>query len=301
MRVGVIGECMVEMNKIEGNKYIQTYGGDTFNFAVYFKREFPQAKVEYITVLGKDNFSKNMIEFIKSEDIGVEYIDFLENKNAGLYMVDTHNGERSFTYYRDTSAAKELFRTPMLKRLEEELLKFDLIYFSAITLAIMSKEGRENLFSILKKAKQNGTIIAYDSNYRPRLYKNAQKAIKIYKQALKFCDIFLPSIDDERLLLGDITTDEVIKHAKKYAKEIVIKCGAHPIVYYHKKTKLYVIEPSKNIVDTTAAGDSFNGVYLASRMQKQSIKNSIDKASLMASRVIGIKGAIIPKEQKEII
>lgn len=295
MKVAVIGECMVEMLKSKEGTYRQTFGGDTFNFAVYFKREFLEAKVEYISVLGYDNFSTSMVDFIKSQDIGVSYMDFLQDKNAGLYIINTHNGERTFDYYRDTSAAKELFTTSMLKKLRQDLPRFDLIYFSAITLAIMSKKGRKNLFRVIKEARKNGVLVAFDTNYRPRLYKSLQEAQELYKKALKNCDIFLPSYDDERAMFGDISIEEIIRKVNRYASEIVIKRGDKPIVFHAKKTKTFDVKPVREVVDTTSAGDSFNGVYLAQRLKKHSIKSSIKKASKMASRVIMTQGAIIPK------
>lgn len=297
MRVAVIGECMVEMLRVDENVYQQTFGGDTFNCAVYFKRELLEARVEYITVLGRDNFSNKMLDFFKSQNIDTNYVDFVDDKNAGLYMVNTCKGERSFDYYRDTSAAKELFTTQILEKLKEELPKFNLIYFSAITLAIMSKKGRKNLFDIIKKARKSGVLIAYDSNYRPRLYKDKNEAQKMYKKALKCCDIFLPSLDDEKALFGDITIEEIIQKSSKYASEIVIKSGDKPIIFHVKKTKQFNVKPVTEVVDTTSAGDSFNGVYLALRLKQNGIKKSIKKASQMASRVIMIKGAIIPQEK----
>lgn len=301
MKVAVIGECMVELFKDEKTgQFYQTFGGDTFNCAVYLKRVIPKAKVEYITVLGKDDFSQKMIEFFKKEDIEFNYLDFLENKNAGLYIINTENGERSFTYYRDTSAAKELFNTKMTSKISKDLLNFNLIYFSAITLAIMNKEGRKVFFEILKKARKKGVKIAFDSNYRSRLYKNKQKAKRQYLKALKHSDIFLPSIDDERELWGEkISVNDIINKASSLrCKEVVIKCGADNI-FYRKKTLIKKRKTNiiKKVVDTTAAGDSFNGTYLGNRLNKLNKKESIKKAKDVASKVIMTKGAIIPKEK----
>lgn len=301
MKIAVIGECMVELFENEKTKeYIQTFGGDTFNCAVYLKRATPKAKIEYITVLGEDTFSQKMIKFFKNENIECNYIDLLKNKNAGLYIINTKNGERNFTYYRDSSAAKELFNTSLSLKISKDLLSFDLIYFSAITLAIMDKKARKNFFEVLKKARKRGAKIAFDSNYRHRLYDNEKEAKKLYLKALKHSDIFLPSIDDEKELWGEgICVKDIIKKAKFLGcKEVVVKCGAKDIFYNKKKEiKKRKTNALKNLVDTTAAGDSFNGTYLGSRLNKLNKKNSIKKAKNVASKVIMTKGAIIPKDK----
>ena len=297
--IAVIGECMVELYQDQKSLYKQTFGGDTFNCSVYLKRTFKKAKVEYITVLGKDALSKKMLNFFHSENLKTSYVDTLEDKNPGLYIINTKNGERSFSYWRGEAAAKELFLTNSLDKMSEELLNFDMIYFSAITLAIMSEEGRNNMFRILKKARSQGVKVAFDSNYRPRLYKNSDEARKIYNQAIHYCDVFLPSIDDEKELWGELDTYSVIEKAKKAGcSEIVIKCGPEDIVYYENGfTKTIKTKAIKNIVDSTSAGDSFNGAYLATRLKGKSIEKSIKAAKKLASKVIMYKGAIMPKEE----
>ena len=291
---------MVELYQDNKSLYKQTFGGDTFNCSVYLKRTFKKADVEYITVLGKDELSKKMIKFFQKEKLKTSYVDCLEDKNPGLYIINTKNGERSFSYWRGEAASKELFLTRSLNRMSEELLEFDMIYFSAITLAIMNEEGRNNLFRILKKARAAGVKVAFDSNYRPRLYKSSDEARKIYNQAIHYCDLFLPSIDDEKELWGELDTYSIIEKAKKAGcTEIVIKCGAQDIVYYFDGyTKTIKTKQIKNIVDSTSAGDSFNGAYIASRLKGKSIEDSIKKAKNLASKVIMYKGAIMPKEKK---
>lgn len=300
-KVAVIGECMVELYQTKKSLYKQTFGGDTFNCSVYLKRVFEKADVEYVTVLGEDELSKEMMKFIHKQNIKTSYIDLLKDKNPGLYIINTKNGERSFSYWRGEAAAKQLFLTSSLNKMSEDFLDFDLIYFSAITLAIMSEEGRNTMFRVLKKARAAGVKVAFDSNYRPRLYKNSDEARKIYEQAIHYCDIFLPSIDDEKELWGELDSHSIIQKAKKAGcSEIVIKCGKEDIVYYHEDdTKTIKTKQLKKIVDSTSAGDSFNGAYLASRLKGKTIEQSIKKAKKLAAQVIMHQGAIMPKEKNE--
>ncbi len=301
-KVAVIGECMVELYQDKKGMYKQTFGGDTFNCSVYLKRSNKKVELEYITVLGQDELSKKMLNFFHKQNLKTSYIDCIKNKNSGLYIINTQNGERSFSYWRSNSAARELFLTSSLEKISEELLDFDIIYFSAISLAIMSEVGRNKFFKIIKKARAKGVKIAFDSNYRPKLYKNSDEARQIYNKAIHYCDIFLPSIDDEKQLWGDgdIDTNSIIKKAKKAkCTEIVIKCGKEDIVYYFNgHTKTIKTKQLKNIIDSTSAGDSFNGAYLANRLKNKSIEDSIKKAQKLATQVIMYKGAIIPKEKK---
>ncbi len=295
-KVAVIGECMVELFQNEEGLYKQTFGGDTLNCSVYLKRSLKEAVVEYITVLGEETLSTQMLDFFHNEEVKTTYIDRLSDKNAGLYIIHTKEGERSFSYWRSDSAAKKLFLTNSFEKMKSDLVEFDLIYLSAITLAIMSEQGRKNLYEVLDIARKKGVKVAYDSNYRPRLYDSKESAKSLHVEALKYCDIYLPSYDDEKELWGDIGIEEVVKKAN--CSEIVIKRGEDGVFYsLNGKSAQIEIRKIDKVVDSTSAGDSFNGAYLAARLEKLGIKESIKKASRLARKVIMHKGAIIPKEK----
>ena len=293
-KVAIIGECMAELYAQE-NTYVQTFAGDTFNCAVYLKRSSPKDAVEYITVLGKDIWSQKMLTCFHEHNLGTSYIDYKENKTIGLYIITTNNGERSFSYWRGESAAKELFTTSIVEKIEKDICSFDMIFFSAITLAIMSKEGRGKFFEIIKKAREAGVKIAFDTNYRPKLYSNIQEARDIYKQTLSYCDIILPSIDDEEALWNMSNPKDIIEKIKNEGvSEIVVKAGKEDIVYYYENTiNIVKTKALENIVDSTSAGDSFNGAYLSARLNGSNIEDSILKGQELSSKVIMHQGAIV--------
>jgi len=293
-KIAVIGECMVELYQNDEGLYKQTFGGDTFNCAVYLKRSLHNARVEYVTVLGEESLSTQMLDFFHDENIQTNHIDRLSNKTAGLYIIHTTKGERSFSYWRSDSAAKKLFMTQSLQKMQSDFIQFDLIYFSAITLAIMSEEGRKNLYHILQMARDKGVKVAYDPNYRPRLYDSQEQAKALHIEALKYCDIYLPSQDDENNLWGEMSVEEIIQNAQ--CPEVVVKRGANGIVYNFENVQKEVkIKKIKNIIDSTSAGDSFNGAYLAARLEGTHINKAIEKANRLASEVIMHKGAIIAR------
>lgn len=295
MKIAILGECMIEFSKGLEEEYHKSFAGDTFNTAYYLKQINKKVNIEYITGIGNDSISNDFLNYLKYHEINANYIERIKNKTLGLYLINTDNGERSFSYWRDTSAAKKLFDTKNLFKFKRDFLTFDMIYFSAITLAILSKKGRKNLFKILKEAQNNGVKIAYDSNYREKLYKNKKESIKQHNKALKYCSIFLPSLEDEQKREKNINYKDIILRCLKHGeKEIIIKNGSKSIIYYHnKKVKKFSIKKVKNVVDTTAAGDSFNGAYLANRLAKRSVIDSIKIASRVAKKVILSRGAII--------
>ncbi len=84
-KVCSVGECMVEIINEKNNSYFQSYAGDTFNFSVYLSRL--NFKIDYLTAVGNDEFSKNFVKFAEKENISSKLIHIDNNKIIGLYIV----------------------------------------------------------------------------------------------------------------------------------------------------------------------------------------------------------------------
>src|SRR3954452_25326751 len=86
MRIASIGECMIELRQMPGGHLTRSFGGDTLNTAVYLARL--GAEVDYITALGDDPLSDEMIAGWQAEGIGTERVMRLKGKLPGLYMIE---------------------------------------------------------------------------------------------------------------------------------------------------------------------------------------------------------------------
>ncbi|MGN1288124.1 MAG: PfkB family carbohydrate kinase, partial [Bradyrhizobium sp.] len=145
-RVASIGECMIELRQAPGGQpgglYSRSYGGDTLNTAVYLSRL--GVHIDYITALGDDALSDEMIAGWAAEGIGTKHVARLAGKLPGLYLIQTDDkGERRFFHWRDSAAARELMDLPETEDLLNSLATYDLVYLSAITLSILREDGRE--------------------------------------------------------------------------------------------------------------------------------------------------------------
>ena len=97
----------------------------------------------------------------------------------GLYMIHLDSGERSFSYWRSTSAARSLFtNTDDFDALND----CDMVYLTGITLAIISTAAREKLLAWIKDAKTRGVVLGFDSNYRPTLWEDIETARSVTEQ-----------------------------------------------------------------------------------------------------------------------
>lgn len=297
-RIAVIGECMVELQR-QGPHIKQSFGGDTLNTALYLSRLTHSHEIEtaYITGLGIDSFSQDMLAAWQQEHINTQFVFVSKDKNPGLYLIETDDhGERTFHYWRNDSAARYWLDQLELDNFAQSLSQFDMIYLSGISLAILPHDAREKLFAALSIAKESGSQIVFDNNYRPRLWSDQEETRTSYQRILSLTDIALLTFDDELMLYGDHTVETCIARTQALGvSEIVIKQGADACLIITAQEQLAVPATLVNhVVDTTAAGDSFSAGYLAKRLTGGTPEQAACNAHTLASTVIQHQGAIIP-------
>lgn len=298
-RVAIIGECMVELKKNK-NSIVQSFGGDTLNTAVYLSRLTQQQGIttSYVTGLGTDPFSREMLASWQDESINTEMVYILKDKLPGMYAIETTvDGERSFFYWRNDSAAKYWLCGREMSALVNKLCEHQMVYLSGISLAILSEDYRQKLLELLTLCREKGVKIVFDNNYRPALWKDNVVAQKIYKQMLSITDIAFLTFDDEQLLYGDATEQQTINRTKALGvSEIVIKRGGEEcFVIVGEQCEAIASATVHNIIDTTAAGDSFSAGYLAKRIMGGTIEQSALAGHTLAGTVIQHNGAIISR------
>ncbi|HEY2455427.1 MAG TPA: sugar kinase [Scandinavium sp.] len=302
-KIAVIGECMIELSE-KGSAVNRGFGGDTLNTSVYIARQVAQddLQVSYITALGTDSFSQQMLDAWQSENVDTRLIQRMANRMPGLYYIETdETGERTFYYWRNEAAAKFWLESEQSAAICEELATFDYLYLSGISLAILSPASREKLFSLLHECRANGGKVIFDNNYRPRLWASREETQQVYQQMLACTDIAFLTLDDEDALWGEKPADDVI--ARTHAagvSEVVIKRGADSCLVSLAEEGVVEVPavklPKEKVVDTTAAGDSFSAGYLAVRLTGGDTAAAAQRGHLTASTVIQYRGAIIPRE-----
>ena len=297
-RIALIGECMIELQHRADGSLHQSFGGDTLNAAVYLRRELGDiGTVDYVTALGDDSFSDAMCAHWAEEGLGLERVQRLPGRLPGLYCIQTDaNGERKFLYWRNEAAVRDCFTTPAAAPILAALPDYNVVYFSGITLAVLGEVGRQRLLEVLIETRRRGGAVVFDNNYRPRLWATVDVAREAYRSVLAEVDIALLTEDDERALFGYADSEQVFAAYPAIA-EVVLKRGADACLIRCDGERLAVPALKvEKVVDTTAAGDSFSAAYLASRLKGGSPQEAALAGHRLASRVIQVPGALIPRE-----
>jgi 2-dehydro-3-deoxygluconokinase len=298
-RAVAIGECMVELARGTDGRFGQSFGGDTFNTAIYLAR--CGVATGYATALGDDPYSDGIAQLAEREGLATDLILRRPGRMPGLYLIETTaGGERSFFYWRDRAPAREVLDGEDAAPILAAMAAAPLVYLSGITLSLYSPAALDRLADALERTRRAGGLVAMDGNYRPRGWGgDAARARQVMQRFWRLATIALPTFDDEAALWGDGSAAETIARLRELgAGEVAAKLGPDgALVAAGTAPPVHVAVPARvAAVDTTAAGDSFNAAYLAARLAGQAPHDAALRGHRLAGIVVSHRGAIVPPE-----
>ena len=292
-RVTFVGEGMLELSDAGAGKWNLGYGGDTLNTAIHMARL--GCDVAFATAIGTDSFSASLRDAWAAEGLDCSLVLADPARGAGLYAISLDAaGERSFAYWRGESAARQMFSLADTPLLIERAAQSDLLAFSLISLAILPDTGRAALLSLARSVRERGGTVAFDGNFRARLWPDKAVAAAARDEAIAVASIGLPTLEDETAVSGLQTADEVAAHWQALGcHETIVKLGAAGC----RLPDGAIIAPEALLrpVDTSGAGDAFNAGYLAARLSGANPAEAALKGHRLAGWTIMQPGAIPPR------
>jgi 2-dehydro-3-deoxygluconokinase len=292
-----VGEAMIEFAAVGDDLYRRGFAGDTLNTCWHLAQLLgSQAQVGYATRVGGDAFSQAFVDFLGVHGLDAAHVQRDAERAMGLYVISLAGAERSFAYWRDASAARGLADDP--GRLAAAMATAALIHVSGITLAVIGAAGRRRLIAALADARAAGAVVSFDPNVRLRLWADVAELKAASEAMFAATDIALPSFDDEALVWGDADPDATLARIAAFGvEEIVVKNGAGEVALrVEGRVERAATPPTREVRDTTGAGDSFNAGYLAARFVDLEPLEACAVAHGVAAATIACFGALPPAE-----
>ena len=256
-----LGEPMLEFNRQADGRYLAGHGGDTSNCAIAAARQ--GAAVGYLTCLGSDAFGDSFMALWAAEGIDTNQVCRDPEAPTAIYFVDHEAGEHRFTYLRAGSAASRMTPRTFAR---DYIANARVLHVSGISQAI-SASACDTVFDAIGAARDNGVTVSYDPNLRLKLWP-LQRARAVIHEAMRECDIALPGLDDAVQLTG-------LDHPDAIA-DFYLALGARVVALTLGKAGTLVATPQHRerigvhavaAVDATAAGDTFDGAFLAETLR----------------------------------
>jgi 2-dehydro-3-deoxygluconokinase len=293
-RAVLIGECMVELTATPEGLYRRAFAGDVYNTAVHLKRGAPEIDVGFATAIGDDSLSQAMRTAWEAAGVNLSLTVALPGRSVGLYMIDLDAaGERRyFSYWRGQSAAR--FWLAALEGAANAIAGADLLHLSGISLAILPPDARPRALAFIDGFRSRVGRVSFDPNVRPGLWESEAAMRKTTEAMIGRADIVLPSLEDGALLWGAADADIVLRrcHAAG-AREIALTLGADGcLVEAGEGAEIRIAAPPSEVVDTSGAGDAFDGAYLAARLRGHGPAQAAHAGVALAARVVGLPGAV---------
>ncbi len=292
-----LGEAMVEIYADQplgsATQLQKSFGGDVLNALVMAQRL--STSTGFYTRVGNDPFGQGLLEFCQSEGLDTSQAKLVGGEN-GVYFISLQaNGEREFSYRRKGSAASQYSPADLDPN---SFRGGKMLLVSGISQAI-SVSCQEAVFRAAQMAKEHGLEVAFDPNYRPKLWESqgglvaAQAA---YQKLEPLIDVLLPSYPADLAVLG-LEPDQPEKALNQLkAKIVAIKCGEDGAWISTQGVKQHLPAQPTQVQDTTGAGDAWNGAFLHGLLAATDPLEAARQANQMAARKLGYRGAIPPRQ-----
>lgn len=251
------GEPLLEFNQQPDGRYLPGHGGDTSNCAIAAARQ--GARVGFFTHLGKDSFGNSFMALWAREGVSTQAVRQVDDANTGIYFVSHGASGHDFSYMRAGSASSRV--TPADLPLAA-IRSAGILHVSGISQAI-SPSAADSVFAAIAMAREAGKKVSYDTNLRLKLWP-LERARAITHAAMAHCHIALPGLDDAQQLTGLTAPDDIVDFYLALGAEIVaLTLGADGTLVATAADRATIKGRRVKAIDATAAGDTFDGAFLA--------------------------------------
>ncbi len=262
-----VGELLIDFQSVgtgslkDTAQFVKNAGGAPANVCVQAVKLGQQAA--YLTKVGNDGFGEFLIETLKNEGVDTSYIRTSDKHDTSLAFVSfKEDGERQFSFYR-RAAADLYFTAEDFKDVQFE--SRDILEFGSV--ALKTEEARSAHKYLIKKAQSAGASIFFDPNLRFNLWEDKEQLRGTVLEFARFADVIKVGVDELEFITGLPAESAVTAMFNGKLKILLVTDGG-------KGAKLYLADGRRfdcggykvKAVDTTGAGDSFFGAFIAQYM-----------------------------------
>ncbi|QAA34827.1 carbohydrate kinase family protein [Clostridium manihotivorum] len=278
-----IGELLIDFicsdvnsSLVDGGNFIKKAGGAPANVTSAIAKL--GGKAYFGGSVGRDAFGLFLKNTIEEVGVDTSYMKLMEDKSTTLAFVSLKdNGERDFIFNRGADEAYELSEDEVA-----QIVNNKIIHFGSAT-ALLSGSLKATYTDLIYKAKENGTFISFDPNYRTDLWKGrTEEFVDISRWCMKYADFVKVSDEEALLISGRTTVEEAAKAIASIGNSTVaVTLGKEGTLITNGEATAVIKSISIKSIDSTGAGDAFVGAVLYKLAQAKEPKASVRNMEAM--------------------
>jgi ribokinase len=250
-----------------GEDFFIVPGGKGANQAVAASRL--GAEVDMVGCIGNDSNGEYLYASLKNEGVNVDYIKRITDVSTGTAVITLAEGENSIIVIPGTNYK---VTTQIIKDMENVFIKADIVILQ-LEIPIETVE----YVASLCKGKNIPVIL------------NPAPAVKLSKELIENVSYITPNEHEYEIVFD--TNEEINELLKKYPNKLLITQGDKGVVFNNGKDLVTVDSIEADVIDTTGAGDTFNGALAYALTNQYDLKNAIHFANTAAGLSVTKLGA----------
>lgn len=229
------------------------------------------AKVYHAGAIGADG--QFLLDNLIKENINIDYIDINPNTATGHAIIQVNDqGENCILLH---GGANQEISVSYIHQVLDNFTKNDIL---------LLQNEISNLDKIIEIAGKKQMVIYFNP---------APICNKLLSYPLHYIDTFIVNVPEAKAITNANSTDQMLdKMAQLFPKsKVILTLGEQGVIYQDQKTRISQPAYKVNAIDTTAAGDTFLGYFLASLQKNIEVKTALQIACKAASITVTRAGA----------
>lgn len=269
-----------------GNELLQIPGGKGANQGVAIAKL--NNSVNFLGKIGNDAFGEELLKSMEASGVNIEHIEKAED-STGIAVINV-----------DKEGNNNIIVIPGANsRVDNEYLKRHYAAFEQADIVVFQLEiPLETVKEGLKISKELGKITIL----------NPAPAQELDDEIISNIDILIPNEHELERISKVIIKDEnsMLQAAKvllnKGIKQIIVTLGSKGVLYINQNEHKFFKSYKVNVVDTTAAGDSFIGGFTSSYIEDKNIERAIEmgqKTAALSIQKVGAQSSLPTRKEVE--